>query len=50
MNFVFPIDQERVRVPPEDPRYSLRRVWLAQEEEEEEDHYHGFFGSSVVLV
>jgi trehalose 6-phosphate synthase len=30
----------RVRVPPEDPAYTLRRVWLS--EEEEEGYYYGF--------
>ena len=32
--------QDRLRVPPEDPRYSLRRVWLTKEEEE--GYYYGF--------
>ncbi len=31
---------DRLRVPPEDPRYSLRRVWLSSEEEE--GYYDGF--------
>jgi trehalose 6-phosphate synthase len=31
---------DRVRVPPEDPSYTLRRVWLT--EEEEEGYYYGF--------
>jgi alpha,alpha-trehalose-phosphate synthase [UDP-forming] len=30
----------RLRVPPEDPRYTLRRVWLT--EEEEAQYYDGF--------
>jgi alpha,alpha-trehalose-phosphate synthase [UDP-forming] len=30
----------RLRVPPEDPRYTLRRVWLSKEEEE--GYYYGF--------
>ncbi len=30
----------RLRVPPEDPRYTLRRVWLSKEEEER--YYYGF--------
>ncbi|HET7874139.1 MAG TPA: trehalose-6-phosphate synthase [Methylomirabilota bacterium] len=30
----------RLRVPPDDPRYTLRRVWLTQEEEA--GHYSGF--------
>ena len=32
--------EDRVRVPPEDPSYDLRRVWLSQEEEE--GYYYGF--------
>jgi alpha,alpha-trehalose-phosphate synthase [UDP-forming] len=31
---------DRLRVPPADPRYTLRRVWLS--EEEEEGYYYGF--------
>src|SRR5216683_3870691 len=31
---------DRLRVPPEEPRYSLRRVWLTKEEEE--GYYYGF--------
>jgi alpha,alpha-trehalose-phosphate synthase [UDP-forming] len=31
---------DRLRVPPEDPRYTLRRVWLNKEEEE--GYYYGF--------
>ena len=31
---------DHVRVPPEDPSYTLRRVWLT--EEEEEGYYYGF--------
>jgi trehalose-6-phosphate synthase len=31
---------DRLRVPPEDPRYSLRRVWLTKEQEE--GYYYGF--------
>jgi alpha,alpha-trehalose-phosphate synthase [UDP-forming] len=31
---------DRLRVPPEDPRYTLRRVWLT--EEEEAQYYDGF--------
>jgi trehalose-6-phosphate synthase len=30
----------RLRVPPEDPRYTLRRVWLTKEEEQ--GYYYGF--------
>jgi alpha,alpha-trehalose-phosphate synthase [UDP-forming] len=32
--------QDRLRVPPRDPRYTLRRVWLNKEEEE--GYYYGF--------
>jgi trehalose-6-phosphate synthase len=32
--------RDRLRVPPEDPRYTLRRVWLTKEEEE--GYYYGF--------
>jgi len=31
---------DRVAVPPEDPRYTLRRVWLTREEEQ--GYYYGF--------
>ncbi len=31
---------DRVRVPPEDPSYTLRRVWLTNDEEE--GYYYGF--------
>ncbi len=31
---------DRLLVPPDDPRYSLRRVWLTKEEEE--GYYYGF--------
>jgi len=31
---------DRLRVPPDDPRYTLRRVWLSNEEEE--GYYYGF--------
>jgi alpha,alpha-trehalose-phosphate synthase [UDP-forming] len=35
------VDQhDRLRVPPEDPKYTLRRVWLTKEEEE--GFYYGF--------
>jgi alpha,alpha-trehalose-phosphate synthase [UDP-forming] len=35
------VDQnDRLRVPPEDPRYTLRRVWLTAEEED--GYYYGF--------
>jgi trehalose-6-phosphate synthase len=33
-------DHDRVRVPPEHPRYTLRRVWLTGEEEK--GYYQGF--------
>ena len=31
---------DHLRVPPDDPRYTLRRVWLSKEEEE--GYYYGF--------
>ena len=31
---------DRLRVPPDDPRYTLRRVWLSNEEES--SYYDGF--------
>jgi trehalose 6-phosphate synthase len=31
---------DRLRVPPDDPRYTLRRVWVSKEEEE--GYYYGF--------
>ena len=31
---------DRLRVPPQDPQYTLRRVWLTKEEEE--GYYYGF--------
>jgi trehalose-6-phosphate synthase len=31
---------DRLRVPPEDPHYTLRRIWLSKEEEE--GYYYGF--------
>jgi alpha,alpha-trehalose-phosphate synthase [UDP-forming] len=33
-------NQDRLQVPPDDPRYTLRRVWLSAEEEE--GYYYGF--------
>lgn len=33
-------EHDRLRVPPEDPRYTLRRVWLSAEEES--GYYDGF--------
>ena len=35
----------RVAVPPEDPSYTLRRVWLSREEEE--GYYYGFANSAL---
>ncbi len=32
-------EHDRIRVPPEDPRYTLRRVWLTPEQEE--GYYYG---------
>ncbi len=31
---------DRIKVPPEEPRYTLRRVWLSREQEE--GYYYGF--------
>ena len=31
---------DRLRVPPENPRYTLRRVWL--DKQEEDGYYYGF--------
>lgn len=33
-------DKNRIRVPPDDPKYTLRRVWLT--EKEEQGYYYGF--------
>jgi alpha,alpha-trehalose-phosphate synthase [UDP-forming] len=33
-------DHDRLRVPPDNPKYTLRRVWLSKEEEE--GYYYGF--------
>jgi trehalose 6-phosphate synthase len=33
-------DQGKIRVPPDEPHYSLKRVWLTNEEEE--GYYYGF--------
>jgi len=38
-------EQGRVAVPPEDPSYTLRRVWLSREEEE--GYYYGFSNSAL---
>jgi trehalose-6-phosphate synthase len=37
--------QDRLRVPPEDPHYSLRRVWLNKEEEE--GYYYGLANEGI---
>jgi trehalose 6-phosphate synthase len=34
------VDDDRVRVPPEDPSYTLRRVWL--DDDEIEEYYYGY--------
>jgi trehalose 6-phosphate synthase len=36
---------DRVRVPPEDPSYSLRRVWLTKEQEQ--GFYYGFANEGI---
>jgi len=36
---------DRIRVPPEDPSYTLRRVWLSAEEEE--GYYFGFSNEGI---
>jgi alpha,alpha-trehalose-phosphate synthase [UDP-forming] len=36
---------QKVRVPPEDPRFSLKRVWLSKEEEE--GYYYGFSNEAL---
>ncbi len=33
-------ERDRLRVPPEEPKYTLRRVWLSKEEED--GYYYGF--------
>ena len=38
-------EHDRLRVPPEDPHYSLRRVWLDQAEEE--GYYYGFANEGI---
>jgi len=38
-------DQNKVGVPPEEPRYSLRRVWLTKEEED--GFYYGFSNEAL---
>ncbi|MBI2918801.1 MAG: trehalose-6-phosphate synthase [Chloroflexi bacterium] len=37
--------QDRVAVPPDQPRYSLRRVWLSKEQEE--GYYYGFANQAL---
>ena len=37
--------QDRLRVPPEEPKYTLRRVWLTKEEEE--GYYYGFSNEGI---
>jgi trehalose 6-phosphate synthase len=37
--------QDRLQVPPEDPAYTLRRVWLSREEED--GYYNGFANSAL---
>ncbi|QEH33428.1 Trehalose-phosphate synthase [Aquisphaera giovannonii] len=36
---------DRIRVPPDSPRYTLRRVWLSKEQEE--GYYHGVANSGL---
>ncbi len=36
---------DRLRVPPEEPKYALRRVWLTKEEEE--GYYYGFSNEGI---
>jgi trehalose-6-phosphate synthase len=38
-------ERDRLRVPPEDPHYTLRRVWLNKEEEE--GYYYGFANEGI---
>src|SRR6266851_1056537 len=38
-------EHDRLRVPPEDPHYSLRRVWLNKEEEE--GYYYGLANEGI---
>ncbi|MBI4432468.1 MAG: trehalose-6-phosphate synthase [Candidatus Omnitrophica bacterium] len=38
-------EKDRLRVPPEDPKYTLRRVWLTPEEEE--GYYYGFSNEGI---
>jgi trehalose 6-phosphate synthase len=38
-------NQDRVPVPPEDPSYTLRRVWLSKKEEQ--GYYYGFSNEAI---
>jgi trehalose 6-phosphate synthase len=38
-------DAGRIRVPPEDPAFTLKRVWLTKEQEE--NYYYGFANSAL---
>ncbi len=38
-------EQDRIRVPPDRPAYTLRRVWLSKEEEE--GYYYGFSNGAL---
>ncbi|MDM7998911.1 MAG: trehalose-6-phosphate synthase [Dehalococcoidia bacterium] len=38
-------ENDRIRVPPGDPRYTLRRVWLSKEEEDA--YYYGFSNDAL---
>jgi alpha,alpha-trehalose-phosphate synthase [UDP-forming] len=38
-------DHDTVRVPPENPRYTLKRVWLSKEEEK--GYYYGFANEAL---
>jgi alpha,alpha-trehalose-phosphate synthase [UDP-forming] len=38
-------EQNKVRVPPDKPRYCLKRVWLSKEEEN--GYYHGFSNEAL---
>ena len=38
-------DGDKVRVPPENPRYTLRRVWLSKEEED--GYYYGVSNDAI---
>jgi trehalose 6-phosphate synthase len=38
-------EKGRIAVPPDDPRYTLRRIWLGREEEE--GYYYGFANTAL---